>query len=603
MASFYGFELQGDPLLGHFDFIRSGGYKEIAGVCYGGGLHEHVKEAMKLLWPHLDWHRWFDLGLKRIAEEEINVFMGASDSGKTMLMAAFVLCDWWAHHPDCLWMVSSTELRGAEVRVWGAIKHLFNKARERYPDLPGTVLESKHCISGDDITDDGSLARLLTRGIIFIPCKKGDTWVGMGAYAGVKPTDCGRLGHCGDEVSFMTRGFLDAYANWYGKPKFKGLLSGNPTDIEDCLCIAAEPIGGWSGWSDTKKTQEWRSQWYGAWVTAYDGRDSPNFDPPVGPKPRYSYLIGPKKIQAVLKAEKTEDSPLFRSQAVGKPTPGQEKLKVITWQMCEAGHAFDDVIWDGSERIHVGACDAAYSGIGGDRCVVGHFEFGRDVDGLNVFFCHEPQIVPVKISALPTMDRPEVQIAKFVATYFTGLGVPPSNFFFDARATMAVEFARHWSPEVNAVDFGGSATDRPVSQDEFIWSGDEEGRRLITCAEKYSKFVSELWFCVRYAILSNQVRGLKKEVAEEGTKRIWKFTKGAPPRMEIETKAEMKLRTKQSPDYFDTLATAMEGARRLGFQISSMAEGSGPKGIEDDWLEREARKRRDFLKRREITYH
>lgn len=602
MPDFYGLPLQSDPLAGHFYFIRNGGTVEINGNFYGGGLHHHVKEAMTLLWPTHDWHRWRELAIKRICEEEINILMGSSDSGKTFTVGAMVLCDYWAHHPNCLWMISSTELRGAELRIWGAIKHLFNTARERYPWLPGTVLESKHCITGDEMTDDGSLGRLLTRGIIYIPCKQGNTWVGMGAYAGVKPTDCGRLGHVGDECSLMSRSFLDAYANWYGKPNFKGLLAGNPVDIDDCLCIAAEPEGGWSAWHDTGKTQEWRSKWYGAHVIAFDGRDSPNFDPPVGLKPKYPYLIGPKKLQAVLRVERTEDSPLFRSQVVGKPVPGQEKMKVITWQMCEAGRAFEDVIWEGTDKIDVGACDAAYSGIGGDRCVVQRFTFGRDVEGITVFFCHPPDIVPVKITDSPIMDRPEVQIAKFCKSYFEGFGVAPANFFFDARATMAVEFARHWSPDVNAIDFGGSATSRPVSKDEYTWEGEEEGRRLVTCAEKFSKFVTELWMMARYCILSKQMRGLKKMVAEEGTKRIWKWTKGSPPRMEIETKKDMKERTKESPDYFDCLVTGLEGARRLGFQLVNTSDGKEQELNQFDWLDKELRERKASLKKRELNY-
>jgi hypothetical protein len=200
------------------------------------------------------------------------------------------------------------------------------------------------------------------------------------------------------------------------------------------------------------------------------------------------------------------------------------------------------------------------------------------------------------------VDRPEVQIAKFCNLYFTGLGVPPSNFYFDGRATMAVELAKHWSIEVNAVDFGGPATDRPVSKDEFVWDGEEDTRRLLLCVEKYSKFVTELWMSARYTILSKQMRGLDNETAEEGTKRIWKQTKGSPPRMEVETKAEMKVRTKQSPDNFDCLVTGLEGARRRGFQIENMRDGAEAKTVVDNWLEREIKKRRDFMKKAEINY-
>jgi hypothetical protein len=604
MAVFYGLSSRDHPLQVEFAFIKSKGFIEHGGKKCGMGLFHHYKQAFTLMWPKLDWHRWFELGLRRICENEVNVFLGSGDSGKTWLISAFVLCDWWAHCPDCLWMVSSTELRGSELRIWGTIKHLFNEARAKFDWLPGTVLESKHAISADEISDDGSVARLLTKGIIFIPCKVGDRWVGMGAYAGVKPTNGGRLGHAGDEVSFMSRAFLDAYSNWYGKPNFKGLLAANPTDIEDPACIASQPVGGWSNWEDTKKTQEWRSTFYDAWVIAYDGRDSPNDDPPITPGvSKFSYLIGEKKRKAVLTKERTEDSPIYRSQICGKPTPGQEKMKVITWQICEQGKAFDDVIWEGTERTHVGACDAAYSGIGGDRCVVRHLEFGRDVKGTTVLLVHEPVIVPVKISALANVEIPEVQIAKFCYTFFTGLGVPPENFFFDARATMAVEFAKHWSPMVNAVDFGGSATKRPASLDEFTWEGEEMTRRLMRCDEKYSKFVTELWMAVRYTILGQQLRGLDKETAEEGTKRIWKWTKGSPPRMEVETKADMKERTKQSPDFFDCLVTGVEGARRLGFQIENLKTGPQATNKTDpDWFEKELRTHREFRKKYELKY-
>jgi hypothetical protein len=38
-------------------------------------------------------------------------------------------------------------------------------------------------------------------------------------------------------------------------------MGGNPTDISDPLCTAAEPVGGWDSFIDTGKTQEWTSRW------------------------------------------------------------------------------------------------------------------------------------------------------------------------------------------------------------------------------------------------------------------------------------------------------------------------------------------------------
>lgn len=531
----------------------------------GMGLFHHYKEAQRILWPEDDHHRWSDLGLQRICENEINVFMGSSDSNKTYLISRFVLVDWWANPENTLWMVSSTELRGAELRIWGKLKELFNAARDRHVDLPGTVLESKHCICTDEIVEGSGDARTLTKGIIFIPCKSGNSWVGMGAYAGIKPTKNGRLGHAGDECSFMEPSFLQAYSNWFGKENFKGLLTGNPTDIEDTLCTAAEPVDGWDSWHDSEKTQEWRSKWYNAWVIAYDGRDSPNNDFPNEKKPHYPYLIGPKKLQAVAATE-GKDSPLWWMQCVGKPRPGAEKLKVITKQLCEQNGAFEDVIWKGTPITQIVGLDAAYGGVGGDRCVVTRVEFGEDFEGRTVLNAHDPVQVPINVRSIEPVDK---QIARFCMDYCNGFGVVPQNFFFDARSSLAVALAQVWSPQINAVDFGGQPTTRPVSLDEFIFDEKEKKRRLKRCDEHYSKFVTELWFSSRYVIISGQMRNLPENVALEGAKRLWRMTKGN--RIEVETKAEMKERTNQSPDYYDSLVTAIEGARRRGFQISKLA--------------------------------
>lgn len=585
------------PLDIEFHMIRAKGYVTLNGQRYGNGLFFHYREAMSLLWPDDDHHRWSDLCLRRIVQHEITVILGASDSNKTYVTSRFILTDWWAHWENTLWMVSSTELRGAELRIWGKLKELFNRARALYPELPGTVLESKHAITSEEITDDGSEGRLFTKGIIFIPCKTGAQWIGLGAYAGIKPTKNGRLAHAGDECSFMERSFLDAYANWFGKENFRGILQGNPIDLEDPLCLAAEPETGWDTWQDTKKTQEWASRWYNAWVIALDGRDSPNLDLPG--KARYPYLIGRKKLEAVAATE-GPDSPLFWMQCVGKPRPGAEKLKVITRQICELGRAFEDVIWEGSPLTDVVSLDAAYGGEGGDRCVLTRSKFGRDVDGGQVIMFYPWVNVPVSVR---NPEPPEDQIARFCMQYCFGFGISPEQFFFDGRSTLAMAFARIWSSMVNVVDFGGPATDRPVSADEYVWEGDQQQtRRLKKCCEHYSKFVTELWFSVRYAIVGRQVRNLPRDVAEEGWKRQWHYTKTAPPRIEVETKKDMKTRTTRSPDLFDSLVTNLEGARRLGFVIQNLKEPQAGGNEPEDYLEAELAKHRAFVKKSELTY-
>lgn len=591
------------PLEIEFQMIRQGGMIERKGKKYGEGLLHHYREAQKLAWPDDDVHRWSDLILRRIIENEVTVIMGPGDSAKTFSVSKFVLIDWWCFPENTLWMLSSTELRGAELRIWGAIKLLFNRGREINPWLPGTVLESKHAITTEEISDDGSEGRLLTKGLIFIPCKQGGRWVGMGAYAGVKPVRHGklegRLGHVGDEGSAMERAFLDAYSNWYGKENFRGIITGNPYDTEDTLCVAGEPLDGWDTWTDTEKTQEWKSKFYHAQVISLDGRDSPNFDYPKDQPTRFKYLVGPKKIEAVAKTH-GRDSWQFFNQCVGKPRAMGNVKRVLTRQLCENNGVFDSVIWEGSDTIKVAFLDAAYGGVGGDRCMAGHLEFGKDVNGKSVMSFHPLVMVPVSVN---NPETPEVQISRFMKHYCFGYDIPAQNCFFDGRSTLAIEMARTWSPDVNVVDFGGTSTKRPVSLEEFIYDDENGTRRLKRCEEHYSKFVSELWFTVYYLCIGQQLRQFPKDAASEGYKREWRYTTGN--RIEVETKAEMKERTNQSPDCMDCVVAGIEGARRLGFVIENMRDDRNEKREEQDadWLGKEFESHRKLVKKRELTYN
>jgi hypothetical protein len=924
-----------DELEVEFKLIRARGKMTIRGADYGLGLAHHYSEAARLLWPGDDQHRWSKLVESRLATEPVTVIIGPGDAGKTYPVSKHVLVDWWAYPDNTLWLLSSTELRGAELRIWGTLKQLFNRARRIRPWLVGNVLESKHAITTEEISDSGSEGRLLTKGLIFVPCKQGGQWVGMGCFPGeqrvntvsgpkpirdVKPgewivnacgtarvlhrsvrtvgqlvrvtiadgrsfdctadhpvlteygwiraidirpqtrllspgdtlphlqerftdrqvpdevllrilqekelvkslprmrqelragraargilfselqcqmemaaaadrfqvqgapffrsmaaEDCGymqcnnhgesrrtpeaqppnekaspktthpktaaqseslqwgsgydcgrgnaltnvskslpkpqgshrrklqtppapllqsrsclaevqarsrsgwkvppnaetevqgrrarrilcqarvesveilksegdprysrsaggyqvynleidghpsytvngilvhnsfvgikpvrgedgsegRMGHVGDECGLMGPGFLDAYSNWFGKENFQGILTGNFQDYDDPLGRAAEPVDGWDNWHDTGKTQEWRSKFYNAAVIDLDGRDSPNNDHPGFT--RYKYLVGAKKLNAV-RAAHGEDSWQYWSQCVGKPRALGNIKRVLTKQLCDNNGAFDDVVWAGTGQTRVGFLDAAYGGVGGDRCIAGYLEFGADVEGRTVVSPHPLVTVPVRVAG--TVVSAEDQIATFCRQYFAGVDVPPENFFFDGRGTLAVALARIWSSSVNVVDFGGPATDRPVSHDEYVWDGDQQTRRLKLCVEHYSKFVTELWFAVYYLVISKQMRQLPREAAGEFYKREWKYTKGN--RIEVETKADMKKRTNYSPDLADAIVIGCEGARRLGLQVQLLkdpdAEGAANVA---DWLEIELRKHRKMRQKNELRY-
>lgn len=580
-----GCSLSEQELILEIDAIRIGGIK--GGLESGLDLAEHYLNAHRILWPEDKQHRWFRLGMLGIVENKVTIMLGCANASKTYLMSAHALIDFWCFPDTSLSLISSTDIRSLELRIWGrGIKWLFNRARARFPNLPGYILESKMAIVPDDVDQDGQFAREINKGLVCVPCVSGGRFVGMSKFQGVKPPSSpgkndGILKHYGDEVAVMQPSILDGYTNWMSNTNFKGVMAGNPTDISDPLCVASEPPGGWDSFVDNCKTQTWRSRWHDAFCIAFDGRDTPNNDEP---KDSYSFLAASDYVARLTKTY-GEDSWQLYQQGIGKPSKGMVSNRVITIGLCERHKAFDHAVWIGKPRTKIYALDPAYGG--GDRCVGGEGEFGEDKDGNIILSIGEPEIIPIRINAAL---EPEEQISIFIKEKTERLGIPVENIFYDAfgRGTLGFAFAKVFGASCpNPVDSGAQPTDRPVRFDLYV---EEEGRprRLKRCNEHYSKFVTEMWFSTREAIESNQVRSLPMNVAQEGQLRMFSIVKGN--RIEVESKDVMKERIKKSPDLYDWFSILTEGARRLGFKIERIGRDiKPPSGVEEDYFDKQAK--------------
>lgn len=554
----------------------------------------HYLAAHRLLWPEDKQHRWFLLGMKSIVQNKISVFMGCASSGKTYTMACHALIDFFCFPRNSFSLISSTEKRSLEIKVWGRVKELFNRARRNHDWLDGYVLDSAMAITPDDIDEDNEFARELNRGIVCVPCVSGGRFVGMGKFQGAKPPNSpgkhdGILKHYGDEAAVMQPSFLDAYTNWMVNAGFKGVMSGNPTDISDPLCTAGEPEGGWDSFTDTKKTQEWTSKWYGAHVVAFDGRDSPNND---NPNERFPFLVSGEFVDE-LRATHGEDSWQLFQQGIGKPSKGMVSFRVITMAMCGRHHAYDRAEFQG-DTTTIYALDPAYGG--GDRCVGGTIRFGMGMDGHQILEVGTPEIIPIRLNGT---EEAEGQIAAHVFKRMGEANITGKNGFYDSfgRGTLGNAFAMKFGHECPVpVDSGARPTKRPVRFDLFI--EEKDGRkRLKLCDEHYSKFITELWFSTREAIESNQIRSLSKSVAYEGQCRLYSIVSGN--RIEVEPKDDMKERIKKSPDLYDWFAIAIEGARQRGFKIQRIGE-TAKKEKKPDWLDKRVTEFKDMSQKRQL---
>ena len=189
-----------------------------------------------------------------------------------------------------------------------------------------------------------------------------------------------------------------------------------------------------------------------------------------------------------------------------------------------------------------------------------------------------------------------------MAEHLTAHGIPIENCFYDpyGKGTIGAAFARKFGFKVPVpVDSGGRPTDRPVRDDLYVEEKNGE-RRLKKCSEHYSKFVTEAWFSVRYAIEADQMRELPQDVMLEGCSRKYSMVGGN--KIEIEAKDDYKERVGKSPNKFDALAVAVEGARQRGFAIARLGGTVAQDSSDDDFFETEAKAYRKAIKSKMLNH-
>jgi len=417
--------------------------------------------------------------------------------------------------------------------------------------------ESGHSVYNLSVSGHPSYS---VNGMLVHNCRSGGHFQGISNYVGIKNDHVLLVA---DEASLMETGFLDSVSNLRkgGKKTWKLIALGNPKDRNDPLghiCEPAASIGGWEGLLWEEKTRSWPTRHPKGLAIQLCGTDSPNFDYPRGLNPHVG-LITPEQIEVDLQYY-GKDSLRYSMMNLGMMPRDGEKRRIVTLSLCESNQAYEEAVWGTTPLVRVLGIDAAYSAVGGDRTVLTDLQFGPDAFGNIVISFAEPQTV-IPTSAKTTLEVQD-QIATYVMEYAKKRGIPPENVGFDStgRGTLMSAFARLWSVAVIPIEFGGRPPERPVRLGATEMEEDA-----------YTNMVTALWFASRLVIESKQLRQLSRDCATEGSFREWGI-QGKGRRVFVEPKDETKKRMGRSPDLWDSLVTAIEVARRRGFQI---APGSG----------------------------
>lgn len=581
-----------DPLQIEFDMIRAGGIRTFSGVKYGLGLFEHFLAARRLVWPERYEHRWTRLIYEEIIKNVVLILMGAASTGKTATAAEWVLLDYWCHPNNTLALVTTTTIEKLESNIFGEIKSLWEKGKERFPWLAGNIVDHKHAIWTDNI-EDGSV-RDRRKGIMGKPCFDGKQWVGDAVFVGIKQE---RIRFIGDELTFMSGTFLRSWNPLFSNPDVKVIGSGNPNhNPDDPLGIAAEPKEGWNSLPEPDVTTCWDTKFLEGRCVNLVGTDSPNFDVPEGKAEPYPRLIGRKFMRRVVH-DSGPESPDFYRLVKGVMKFSLAHSRVITRQLCKDHHAHDKAEWSGAKKERIYAFDPAYGG--GDRCMAGYVEFGTDLNGKQILRVAPPHEIKIN---LKRVDSPEDQIAQAVYDDLIKYDIKPENSFYGAfgKGTVGFALARRFGANCPIpIEEGGKPTKRPVRQDLRIFDETLRTVRPKRCDEHYSKKITELWFSTRYAIEAEQIRELPEDVMYEGIMREYKTVAGN--KIEVESKEDMKERLSRSPDKYDWFSFCVEGARQRGFVIANLGPEDGEESETDDWLSQRVNKHLALMRSKSLA--
>ena len=272
-----------------------------------------------------------------------------------------------------------------------------------------------------------------------------------------------------------------------------------------------------------------------------------------------------------------ELSPVYLRQYVGFWADSEGESNYIVTDAALSSHdAYDSAEWK-SPPINIAGIDPSYSETG-DRFVLFHLKYGLTV--FNVWTVEFYENILVKARPLPGQDLHHANIAE-CKRICAEREISPRHVAMDASAGSALLSIahQHWSPEILGVQFGGAASDLPVSQFD---------KRI--ASDIYANRTSELAYVFVEFLNAGQVRGIKPDHAKELTARQYGIAAGN--KIKIEPKPDMKKRVGYSPDIADAGNIGLNLVReRLGIKAGSHSE-QAQQGRQD-WAE--LKRRRDVV--------
>lgn len=522
---------------------------------------EHFRNAVDILWNNpksnrrVIWNRWTERMLKAAIYNKFVGFAGAGSSGKSDAAAVFAIVDWLSAPSETLFLVCSTTLKGARLRIWKSITELWNALEAQWTaeglSMPGKMVQSEGHIKGLDATGKWSDGL----GILLIAAGKDDEAQADKKLKGAKapstqdPLRGGRLRLIADEFSDLGMCVYTAMVgNLSSNEDFKGLGMSNPGSKLTPFARFVTPKSGWD--SLCIGIEHWETE-LGICLT-FDSYTSPRLSEENGDQ-KYTWMQSRADIER-MRTLFGEDSMEFWAQVRGMFCPtGMERTVWSELELLNAREPVKATEWDSPPEKKCVALDPAFA-TGGDRSPVMWAEFGT-VKGKKVMNYLGMRIV-AETSGKTTNDNGEevsLSVSENVIDQFREIAefhnIPPKQAGFDGTGA-GVPFGQwlhtKWSHSVHAINFGANPVERRA---------DSMNQETV-----YKNRVTQLWVQPKAMVRQGQIRGLPIELIEELCSRKWHEKNHSGTTACVESKKETRKRTGKSPDLADTFVVLVEVA-------------------------------------------
>lgn len=487
----------------------------------------HFRKVVDMLWNYKKspkpfmWHPWAVEMFEAMCENKRIALAGAASTGKSDAAAVWALVNWMASPKECMVIVTSTTKSAAKTRIWGKVVSYWNALPGAPPGkLSSSTFSIRYFDHRTGLSDD-------LYGIKLIAGEPSKAAHSADEIRGIKGNP---LILIADEMPELSNSLTNTFnENLTANFNHQFIAIGNPGTYFDPFGDFCEPEGGWDAVNED--TYRWRSK-SGALVLRFNAELSPNI---LEGRVIYPFLLRDEQLQE--KQAKGMNSVSYYRGVKGFWFAMGEEQTIYSAAELLQGNACKKATWRG-DTVQAAGFDIGYTS-GGDQSILTIGTIGVRTDGV---LCLEVgEIIEINEDvSIKDVDR-TTQIIRKLRKICEDKDIPLKNLAIDASSGSGKTFRdamkSQWGDGFLCVDFGGAPSDLPVSITDPTPSKD-----------RYDRRVSELWVSGKEFIRADQLRGITNELAQEMVMR--RFVEGKKVR--VETKTEMKLRLKKSPDRGDS---------------------------------------------------